>query len=152
VGNADTKFGGGERNSDGGIDVANDKNQVRLAFDKNGLNTLQNFSGLRGVGAGADFQVHVRRRDAHLPEENVGELFVIVLAGVDEDGVNFRMELHLVHERRDFREVGARADDIEDFEALGHEVFVSSFRGQYSIREIAVQGPRIAVRAKKAPV
>src|SRR4029077_10322046 len=40
VGNADAKFGGGERNGDGGIDVANDENQVRLALDKNGFNAL----------------------------------------------------------------------------------------------------------------
>ncbi len=53
-----------------------------------------------------------------------------VLAGVDEDGVDFRMALHLVHERRDFRKIGARADDIEDFQALGHGAFVSGVRGQ----------------------
>jgi len=30
-----------------------------------------------------------------------------------------------VHERRNFREVGARADDIQDFQTLGHGEFFS---------------------------
>jgi hypothetical protein len=40
VGNVDAKFGGGERNGDGGVDVANDENQVRLALDKNRFDAL----------------------------------------------------------------------------------------------------------------
>jgi hypothetical protein len=139
VGNADAKFRGGERNGDSGIDVADDQNQIRFALDKNRLDALQNFSGLRGVGAGADFQIHVRRRNTHLAKENVGQLFVVVLAGVDEDGLDLWMALHLVHERRNFREIGARADDIQDFQVLGHERSLSGFEGQYNIREIAVR-------------
>jgi hypothetical protein len=96
--------------------------------------------------ARANFEIDVRRGNAHLAKENVRQLFIIVLAGVDEDGIDFRMALHLVHEGRDFWEVGARADDIQDFQALAHEAFVSRFQSQYSIREIAVQGARIAVR------
>src|SRR6266566_7020790 len=32
-------------------------------------------------------------------EENVGELFVTVLAGVNKDGLDFRMALHLTHKQ-----------------------------------------------------
>src|SRR5713226_4985984 len=42
----DAKFHGGERNSNGGIDVSNNENQIGLAFDKNRLNAFQNFGGL----------------------------------------------------------------------------------------------------------
>src|SRR5689334_20031154 len=59
VGNADAEFGGGKRNGDGGIHVADDKNEIGLAVDKYRFDALQDFSGLRGVGAGADFQIHV---------------------------------------------------------------------------------------------
>ena len=56
VGYADTKFRGSERNGDSGVDVTYDENKIGFAFDKNGFNALQDFSGLRGVGARADFQ------------------------------------------------------------------------------------------------
>src|SRR5712692_10737017 len=147
---ADTELRRGERNGDSGIDIAYHENQVRLAFDQNRLNTLQNFGGLRGVRARANFEIDVRGGDAHLAKENVGQLLVIVLAGVNEDGLDFRVALHLMHERRNFRKVGARPYDIHDFQALAHGASVSNVRRQYSIREIAIQGGRIAIRAKKA--
>jgi len=118
---ADAKFRGGQRNGDGGIHVANNENKVGFAFDENRLDALQNLGGLRGVGAGADFQIYVGRRNAHLAKENVGQLFVVVLSGVDEDGFDFGMTLHLAHERRNFWEIGACSDDIQDFQALSHE-------------------------------
>jgi hypothetical protein len=62
------------------------------------------------------------------------------------------MALHLMHKRRDFREVGARPDDIQNFQALAHGAFVSGVRGQYSIREMTVRGRGFAIRAKKALV
>ena len=122
VSDGNAEFYGGERDGNGGIDVADDEDEIGLAFEEDGLDTLQDFGGLRGVRAGADFEIDVGRGNAHLAKENVGEFFVVVLAGVDEDGIDFGMALHLAHERRDFGEVGAGADDIQDFEALGHEV------------------------------
>jgi hypothetical protein len=104
------------------------------------------------MGAGADFEIDVRRGDAHLAKKNVGELLVVVLAGMDEGGLDFRMALHFTHERRDFRQVRAGPDDIQDFQSLGHGTLASIVRGQYSIREMAVQGTKIAVRAKKTLV
>ena len=92
----------------------------------------------------------MRRGNAHLAKENVGQLFVIVLAGVDKEGFNLRMALHFMHKRRDFRKVGAGPDDIQDFQALAHGALVSNVRRQYSIWATDVQGARITIRAKKA--
>jgi len=75
-----------------------------------------------------------------------------VLAGVNKDGLDFRMALHLTHKGRDFREVRARSDDIQDFQALAHGAFVSGIRMQYRIRELGVRCGRFAIRAKKALV
>jgi hypothetical protein len=69
----------------------------------------------------------------HPAKENVGKFFVVVLAGVDKDGHDLRMAQHFMHERRDFREVGVGADDIQDFQALAHEMFDSSVSAQYNI-------------------
>ncbi len=139
--------------AESGLDVSYADTELRrgerLAFDQNRLNTLQNFGGLRGVRARANFEIDVRGGDAHLAKKNVGQLLVIVLAGVNEDGLDFRVALHLMHERRNFRKVGARPYDIHDFQALAHEAFASDDRSQYSIREFAIRGLQIAIRAKK---
>jgi hypothetical protein len=146
------EFDGSEGDSDGGIDIANDEDEVGLAFEEDGLDTLQDFSGLRGMRTGADFEIDVGCGNAHLTEENVGKFFVVVLAGMDEDGIDFGMALHLAHERRDFGKVRAGADDIQDFELLGHERFVFGCKAQYNIQKMGIQwGPR-AIRTKKALV
>jgi hypothetical protein len=66
---------------------------------------------------GTYFEVYMRGGNAHLAEENVGKFLVVVLAGVHQDGFNLRMTLHLMHQRRDFRQVGPRSDDVQDFQA-----------------------------------
>jgi hypothetical protein len=42
-------------------------------------------------------------------------------AGVDEDGLDFGMALHLAHQRSDLGKIGMRPDSINDFQFLGHE-------------------------------
>lgn len=81
------------------------------------------------MGAGTDFEVDVRRGDAHLSEENVGKSGVVVLAGVDEEGLNLRMALHLADERGDLGKIGSRAYDVDDSQAVAHEI-VECVRGQ----------------------
>ena len=41
-----------------------------------------------------------------------------MLAGVNEDGLNFRMALDLAHQGSDFGEIGASADDIIIFSGM----------------------------------
>ena len=69
-----------------------------------------------------------------MAEKNIGELFVVMLAGVHQDSFDLRMPLHLVHQGSDFRKVGTRSDDIQDFQALTHGLFVPVVRTKYSIR------------------
>jgi len=152
VSDTNAELHGGERNRDSGIDVADDEDEVGLVVQKNGLDAFQDLGGLRGVGAGADFEVYMGHGDAHLAEENVGKLFVVVLARVDEDGLNLRMTLHFVHERRDFRQVGAGADNIQDFQALAHEAFATGFETQYNTGVLGIPQDLIAVRARKVLV
>jgi hypothetical protein len=68
----------------------------------------------------------VRRGYTHLAEKNVGEFLVIVLAGVDQNGLDLRVAAHFAHQRANLWEIGARAHDIEDFEVLGHGAPVPS--------------------------
>ena len=92
------------------------------------------------------------RGNVHLAEENVGKFFVVMLAGVNEDRLDFRMALHFTHERRDFRKIGPGTDDIQDSKALAHEVFVFSFESQYSTGVLGIRKGIIAVRARKVLV
>jgi len=133
VSDRDAKFYGGERNSDGGIDVADDENEIWLVFEQDRLDALEHFGSLRGVGAGADFEIDVRRGNTHLTEEDVRESFIVVLAGVDEDGVDFGMALHLADQRSDLGEIGASANDIDDFQLTAHGMVGSVRERQYSI-------------------
>jgi len=67
------------------------------------------------MGAGADFEIHMWRGNAHLTEENVGKGGVVVLASMDEDRLDLRVALHFADERRDFREIGTGAYNVDDF-------------------------------------
>src|SRR5579863_2694787 len=121
-------------------------------IEKNRLDTLEDFGGLDGMRAGADFEIDMRCGNAHLAKENVGKGFVVVLTGVDEDGFDLRMTLHLAHERRNFGEIGTGAYDVDDFQLAGHEFVKGVRESKYSIRVQTVQGARTTVRAKKALV
>jgi hypothetical protein len=133
VGYRNAELNGRERDGNGGIDIANHENEIGLVLEQNGLDALEDFGGLDGMGAGADFEINLGRGDAHLAEENVGKRGIVVLAGVDEDGFNLRVALHFAHERSDFGEIGASADNADDFKVVGHEVVKCVRSSQYSI-------------------
>src|SRR5258708_490790 len=149
VGYTDTKFGGGQRNSNSGIDVAYNENQVGLALDENRFNALQDLGGLGGVRARTDFEIDLRRGEAPLAKGNVGEFLVIVLAGVDKDSFDFGMALHLVHEGGNFREVRARPDNVQDFQALAHRALVPLSGGSIASGQRAFRAPELPFAPKK---
>src|SRR6266702_4328879 len=85
MGDRNAQFDGGERHGDRGIHVANHQHKVGLAIEEDRLDTAENFRGLRGVRTGANLEIDVRRGDLHLAKEDVGEFFVVMLAGVNEE-------------------------------------------------------------------
>ena len=119
----DAEFCGGEGGGYGGIDVADDEDAIRLALEEDGFDFAEDFGGLPGVGAGADLEIDVGLGDAHLAEEHVGKFFVVMLAGVNEDGIDFGMAAHFAEEWGDFNEIGASAYDVKD--AHGGEIHVN---------------------------
>jgi len=121
-------------------------------IEKNRLDTLEDFGGLNGMRAGADFKIDMRRGNAHLAEENIGKGFVVMLAGVDKDGLDLGMALHFTHQRSNLGEIGTGAYDVDDFQLAGHEFVKGVRESKYSIRVQTVQGARTTVRAKKALV
>lgn len=120
MGDAHAQLDGGKGDGNGGVDVAHDENQIGLVVKKGGFDTLEDFGGLGGVGAGADLEIDVGCWNAHLAEENVVELVVVVLAGMNEERLDIRVALHFAHQRRNFGKVGARPNDVHDFETARH--------------------------------
>jgi hypothetical protein len=80
VGDRDVELGGGDRGGHRGVDVAA---AVLGGFHKHPFHADHDFHGLVGMGAGADAECDVRATDAEVGEEDVGEVLVVVLAGVD---------------------------------------------------------------------
>src|SRR5690242_7309110 len=111
-----SEFHGGERNGDGGVDVADDENEIGPAFEQDGLDAFKDFGGLGGMGARADFEIDVRSRNPHLTKENVRESFVVMLAGVNEDGIDLGMALHFADEGRNLGQIGTGANDVDNFQ------------------------------------
>ena len=103
------------------IDVADDEHEVGSRIEQHGLEGGHDRRRLLRVAARSHVQVDVGRRHAEVVEEHLRELFVVVLAGVDDDGgEEVRPRLQLRHDGRDLHEVRPRADDAEDREGARH--------------------------------
>src|ERR1700730_19426020 len=103
MGHRNAQFCRGQRDGNGGIDVADSENKVRFGLDEDRFDALEDFGGLRGMRARADFKIKVRLGYAHLTEEDIGKRIVLMLAGVNEEGLNLRMTAHLTNELGNFR-------------------------------------------------
>ena len=114
-------FDGGDRGRQRRVDVARDEHDVRLGLEQHRLEPLHDRGRLLRVRAGADAERVVGLADAELLEEDLGQLPVVVLAGMDEDVLELvAAALQLRGDRRDLHHVRPRADDREDLAALRH--------------------------------
>ena len=93
------------------VHVADDEDDVRFLPLEHWLEAFHNFGRLHGVRTGADFQILVRGWDLQLGEKTLRHLFVVVLAGVDEERIDVVALLDLPQERGDLHEVGPGAGD-----------------------------------------
>ena len=121
VADLDAQLLGRHRASQGGVDIPHHHNPVGLFLQKHLFKGDHGLTDLFGMGTGPDLQVDVRIRDAEAVEKALGHAHVVVLAGVDQNVINARagiggvMSRDGLGERRDFHEVGTRADNGNDF-------------------------------------
>lgn len=121
MGDFDTQLGSHERAPHGGIDVADNDDPVWLFLEADGLERGHDVRGLNGVRTGADREIDVGRRDAEFGEEDVRHFGVVMLPGMNEDGLDLLLGVRLVvttdrfDERSDLHEIGACAGYDEDF-------------------------------------
>ncbi len=85
----DLSLGGGQRARQRRVRVAVDEHQVGALARQQALERLEHARGLGRVGAAAELEVVLGPRQAELGEEDLGELLVVVLAGVDQHLLRF---------------------------------------------------------------
>ena len=79
---------------------------VRRAVLQHCLHLFQDSAGLCAVAARTHFQPHVRLADAKVLEKDLGEVVVVVLAGVDQADVYIGGVVQCAQQRRHLHEVG----------------------------------------------
>lgn len=107
--NLDGCDGCGERR----VRVAVDEDPIGSMFREGGLEGAEHRTGLRSVAAGPDSEMHVRRGDAEILEEDIAHDRVVVLARVDDDVLHAAFPGR-PRDRREFDELGTGSDDADD--------------------------------------
>ena len=103
----------------GGVDIPHHDDQIRLFPQADLFELDHDPGGLLGMGTATHFQIDIGLGHAEVVEEGFAHLLVVVLAGVDEEVLDFvRVSVHGLDDRGHFHEVGAGADDVEDFHDL----------------------------------
>ena len=117
VRDSDAELRAHERARERRVNVSNDERPIGFFFQHDRLEALHHGCRLRGVRARADAEIHVRLRQAEIVEEGVGHLRVVVLPRMNDERRKLSLApLHGFDNRRDLHKVGARADDVNDFE------------------------------------
>ena len=81
----DVELRGCQRASQSRVGVPIDQHPVRLFFEKNLLHRLQHAAGHGAVLSAGYLQVVFRVGDIQLVEEHLGHVFIVVLAGMNQD-------------------------------------------------------------------
>ena len=102
-------LGGGQRARQRRVGVAVDEHQVGALARQQALERLEHARRLGRVGAAAELQVVLGPRQAELGEEDLRELLVVVLAGVDQHLL--RLLAQPVGDRRRLDELRPVPDD-----------------------------------------
>ena len=147
----DVQLGRRQRAGERGIGVAVDHQLVGLRFQEDRFDLLEHASGLRAVAAGTDAELIPGFGNAELLEEDIGHVLVIVLASVDED---FLAAGHLAQQARDdgrLDELGACADDGDDFHDVPASHRLGSTDGKSIEPEVGeaswLEAPKVRIQA-----
>lgn len=112
VGDGDAELLGHDRAGERGVHVAHHHDEVGPVLHAHPLEGHHDARSLLRVRAAANAQVVVRLRDAELLKEDLAHAVVVVLAGVDELGLELVLVLgQFTHDGGDLHEVGACAGD-----------------------------------------
>jgi hypothetical protein len=108
------ELGGDHRAGGGRIDVADHHQPVRPVGQRHLLVGDHYAAGLLGMASGADAEMVIGLGQAQIGEYRVRHVDVVMLAGVDQHGLEIGSGGQRVPKRRDLHEVRARGGDQVD--------------------------------------
>ena len=114
VADGDLELDRRQRRRKGRVDVARNDDEVGPPVEEDLLEARQRAGRLGAVHARAHGQLSVRPRQGKLVEEEVGDLAVVVLPGVDEPLLDDAAPLERGVHRRDLHVVRPSADHVDD--------------------------------------
>src|SRR4029077_17565863 len=83
----------------------------------------------------------------HFSEEDSIEFISIVLTGVNENWLDFRMALHLANQRGYLWQVRTRPHDVHDFETVVHAAHLVSLHACSGFSRVPSSSPYLLVSA-----
>ena len=112
---SNAKFGTHQRGGNCGIYISIYQDPIRRFRDYDLFQAAHNFCGLLGLASRAHLQVDIGRGHAQFLKKNVGHIKVIVLPGVHQYLTNASLRVQRPNDGRSFHEIGAGADDVQNF-------------------------------------
>ena len=103
---------------DRAADIVDDQHHVGAVFFADRFECLHDRGGLARRRAAVDPQVVKRLGNLEFVEEKAAHLLIEMLAGMNEDRLDFGMRVERADNRRDLRKVGTRSDCTENFDHL----------------------------------
>ena len=127
MGHSDSTRAGRQTADDGGGHVTDDDDQIRLRVAEKCIELEHDIRHLWIDAVAAGIEKEIRRSQLQFLEEDVGELVVIVLAGVHHQCLEaIRMTAQFGGDRRDFGKIRPRPGNEENLQD----------RGSSSVREV----------------
>jgi hypothetical protein len=114
VNDGNAQLGGDKRASERGVDVADNEDGVRVRVEGHRLEAPEDFRGLPGVRSRADAEIEVRVGKTEVAEERARHLMVVMLAGVDQQGVETAVGAQRFKQRSELHEIRPRPADAEN--------------------------------------
>ena len=113
-------FAAAKRAGQSRVGVTVDQHPVRLFFEENLLHRLQHAPGHGAVLSAGYLQVVFRVGNVQLFEEDLGHVFIVMLAGMNQNFSNpvGKLVANDTGNGRSLDELGPRADDGDDLDHL----------------------------------
>jgi hypothetical protein len=127
----DLELRSGQAACDGRIDIADNDDEIGPFFEKDFFKLDHYAGGLLRVRSRPDSKINVRLRELKIVEEHLRHIFIVMLAGVDDEVPYAFYIPEGPVKRRYFHEIRARTDNTYELQIPAH--FPSPSRTIFSL-------------------